>query len=164
MGDFSSVIITCEAPVYLSGILLSAIEKGSFEERLAALEAAVRVHPSQMMRLLMKKPALTLSNRRDRTQVATMLNQKRLIRIEASLTPKQAVLLWLRQEYQGRTSLEYGQWLIQRPASAAPRSRVERLVVAVFFSSSRPDLLPSSPRAMSARKSPGTGTIHSNIC
>jgi hypothetical protein len=27
--------------VYLSGILLSAIEKGSFEERLAALEAAV---------------------------------------------------------------------------------------------------------------------------
>jgi hypothetical protein len=61
-----------------------------------------------------------------------MLNQKRLIRIEASLTPKQAVPLWLRQEYQGKTSLEYGQWLIQRPASAAPRSRVERLVVAAI--------------------------------
>jgi hypothetical protein len=58
-----------------------------------------------------------------------MLKQKRLIRIEASLTPKQAVLLWLRQEYQGKTSQEYVQWLVRRPAGAAPRCRVERLVV-----------------------------------
>ena len=58
-----------------------------------------------------------------------MLKQKRLIRIESSLPPKQAVLLWLRQEYQGKTSSEYGEWLVRRPASAAPRVRVERLVV-----------------------------------
>ena len=58
-----------------------------------------------------------------------MLKQNRLIRVEAALTPKQAVLLWLRQEIQGRTSSEYARWLIQQPPSAAPRSRVEKRVV-----------------------------------
>ncbi len=58
-----------------------------------------------------------------------MLKQNRLIRVEAALTPKQAALLWLRQEIQGRTSSEYARWLIQQPPSAAPRCRVEKPVV-----------------------------------
>ena len=57
-----------------------------------------------------------------------MLKQKRLIRIETSLTPKQAVMLWLRQEHQGKISHEYARWLIQRPPSAAPRPRVGKQV------------------------------------
>jgi len=57
-----------------------------------------------------------------------MLKQKRLIRIETSLTPKQAVMLWLREEHQGKVSDEYARWLIQRPASAAPRPRVGKQV------------------------------------
>ena len=58
-----------------------------------------------------------------------MLKQNRLIRVEAALTPKQAALLWLRQEIQARTSSEYARWLIQQPPSAAPRCRVEKPVV-----------------------------------
>ncbi len=58
-----------------------------------------------------------------------MINQKRLSRIETSLTPKQAVLLWLRQEHQGRTSVEYLRYMMQRPPSARPRARVETQVV-----------------------------------
>ncbi len=58
-----------------------------------------------------------------------MINQKRLTRIETSLTPKQAVLLWLRQEHQGRTSIEYLRYMIQRPPSARPRARVETQVI-----------------------------------
>jgi hypothetical protein len=55
--------------------------------------------------------------------------KKRLTRIETSLTPKQAVLLWLRQEHQGRTSMEYLRNMMQRPPSARPRARVETQVV-----------------------------------
>src|SRR5229473_2919526 len=58
-----------------------------------------------------------------------MIKQKRLTRIETSLTPKQAVLLWLRQEHQGRTSTEYLRYMMQRPPSARPRARVETQVV-----------------------------------
>lgn len=58
-----------------------------------------------------------------------MLNEKRLTQIEMSLTPNQAVLLWLRQEFQGKTSQEYDRWLIERPLTAVPRIRVERQVV-----------------------------------
>jgi hypothetical protein len=56
------------------------------------------------------------------------MNQSRLTRIEASLTPKQAVLMWLRQEHQGKSSDEYVRWLIQRPPSCAPRPRLEKQV------------------------------------
>jgi hypothetical protein len=58
-----------------------------------------------------------------------MIKQKRLTRIETSLTPKQAVVLWLRQEHQGRTSMEYLRYMIQQPSSATPRTRVEGQVV-----------------------------------
>ena len=58
-----------------------------------------------------------------------MIQQKRLIRIESSLTPKQAVVLWLRQECKGKTSWEYARFLLQHPPSAAPRARVEKQVV-----------------------------------
>jgi hypothetical protein len=58
-----------------------------------------------------------------------MLNEKRLTQIEASLTPKQAVRLWLRQEFQGKTTQEYDRWLIEQPVTAFPRMRVERQVV-----------------------------------
>ena len=64
-----------------------------------------------------------------RTRIAQMVKQKRLIRIETSLTPKQAVLLWLRQEHQGKTSGNYARWLIERPPSASPRPRVGKQVV-----------------------------------
>jgi hypothetical protein len=57
------------------------------------------------------------------------LNEKRLTQIEVSLTPTSAVLLWVRQEHQGKTLQEYARWLIQRPVAAAPRIRVERQVV-----------------------------------
>ena len=56
-------------------------------------------------------------------------NQKRLTRIETSLSPKQAVLLWLRQEHHGRTSMEYLRDMFQQPPSARPRARVETQVV-----------------------------------
>lgn len=59
-----------------------------------------------------------------------MINEKRVAQIEAALTPRQAVLLWLRDEHQGRTMREYAQLLVQRPARTAPRSRVGRQVVA----------------------------------
>jgi hypothetical protein len=58
-----------------------------------------------------------------------MIKQKRLIRIEASLTPKQAVLLWLRQECRNKTTSEYARWLIQQPPAASPRWKVEKQVV-----------------------------------
>lgn len=58
-----------------------------------------------------------------------MIKQKRLTRIETSLTPKRAVLLWLRQEHQGRTSTEYLRYMIQQPSGARPRTRVESQVV-----------------------------------
>jgi hypothetical protein len=57
------------------------------------------------------------------------MKQRRLIRIEAVLSPKQAVLLWLRQEHQGKTSEEYVRWLLSKPPSFAPRPRVEKQVV-----------------------------------
>jgi hypothetical protein len=59
-----------------------------------------------------------------------MISEKRLTQIEAALTPKQAVLLWLRDDHRGRTTREYVQRIIQRPASASPRSRVGRQVAA----------------------------------
>jgi hypothetical protein len=58
-----------------------------------------------------------------------MIKEKRLTHIETSLTPKQAVLLWLRQEHQGRTSMEYLRYMMQQPSSARPRTRVEGQVV-----------------------------------
>jgi hypothetical protein len=58
-----------------------------------------------------------------------MINKKRLTHIEASLTLKQAVLLWLRQEHQGKTSMEYTRYMMQRPPGARPRARVETQVV-----------------------------------
>ena len=49
---------------YLSGILLSAIEKSSFEERLVALETAVATHRSQALSCRSSRMAtLILSNR-----------------------------------------------------------------------------------------------------
>ena len=63
------------------------------------------------------------------SRIAQMVKQKRLIQIETSLTPKQAVLLWLRQEQQGKTSDNYARWLIERPPSASPRPRVGKQVV-----------------------------------
>jgi len=58
-----------------------------------------------------------------------MIKQKQLTRIEAALTPKQAVLLWLRKERQGKTSEEYLRWLLMKPPTFAPRPRVEKQVV-----------------------------------
>jgi hypothetical protein len=58
-----------------------------------------------------------------------MLNEKRLTQIETSLTPKQALRLWLRQEFQGKTTQEYDRWLIAQPVTAFPRIRVERQVM-----------------------------------
>jgi hypothetical protein len=58
-----------------------------------------------------------------------MLNNKRLTQIEMSLTPDKAVLLWLRQEHQGKTTQEYTRWLFERPVAALPRNRVARQVV-----------------------------------
>ena len=46
-----------------------------------------------------------------------MIKQKRLTRIETSLTPKQVVLLWLRQEHHGRTSMEYLRDMLQQAPS-----------------------------------------------
>jgi hypothetical protein len=57
-----------------------------------------------------------------------MISQKRLIKIEMGLTPKQAVLLWFRQEYQGKTSDQIINLLLQNPLSSAPRPKVARLV------------------------------------
>jgi len=54
-----------------------------------------------------------------------MIKEKRLTHIETSLTPKQAVLLWLRQEHQGRTLLEYARYMMRQPPTARPRTRVE---------------------------------------
>jgi hypothetical protein len=58
-----------------------------------------------------------------------MISKKRLMQIETALPPEQAVVLWLRQEFQGKTSQEYARWLIERPVTACPRIRVEREVV-----------------------------------
>jgi hypothetical protein len=58
-----------------------------------------------------------------------MLNNKRLTQIEMSLTPDNAVLLWLLQEHQGKTTQEYTRWLFERPVAALPRNRVARQVV-----------------------------------
>ena len=58
-----------------------------------------------------------------------MLKQKRLVRIETCLTPKQAVILWLRQEHQGKTSQNYARLLMEQRASAAPRPKVGNQVV-----------------------------------
>jgi hypothetical protein len=59
-----------------------------------------------------------------------MINKKRLTQVETALTPKAAVLLWLRREHQGKTTREYIQGLVQLPASAAPRPRIGRQVAA----------------------------------
>jgi hypothetical protein len=58
-----------------------------------------------------------------------MIKEKRLAHVETSLNPKQAVLLWLRQEHQGKTSTEYIQYMMRRPPRARPRTRVEGQVV-----------------------------------
>lgn len=58
-----------------------------------------------------------------------MINEKRLTQVEASLTPKPAVRLWLRQEFQGKTTQEYDRWLIEQPVTSFPRIRVERQVM-----------------------------------
>jgi hypothetical protein len=62
-----------------------------------------------------------------------MLTEKRLTQIEAALTPKASVLLWLRQEHQGKTLQEYARWLFEQPLAAAPRIRVERQVVGAIW-------------------------------
>src|SRR5581483_2648575 len=58
-----------------------------------------------------------------------MTSAKRLTRIESSLTPKQAVLFWLRQEHQGKSLEEYARRNFDRGPSAAPRRKVEDQVV-----------------------------------
>jgi hypothetical protein len=55
--------------------------------------------------------------------VIPVANAKRVSRIEAALTPKQVVMLWLSQE-QGRTSVKFCRHLLQLPRSAAPSSKV----------------------------------------
>jgi hypothetical protein len=59
-----------------------------------------------------------------------MINKKRLVQVEAVLPPRQAALLWVQDHLQGKTMREYVQRVIELPASASPRSRVERQVVA----------------------------------
>lgn len=51
---------------------------------------------------------------------------KRLARVETSLTPKQAALLWLK-EAQQFDSDEYAEKMIKDPAYEAPRNRVPRM-------------------------------------
>jgi hypothetical protein len=54
--------------------------------------------------LSMKVMVLTLSNTTQGMRPFHNVRQNRLTRVEASLTPKQAVLLWFREELQGKTS------------------------------------------------------------
>src|SRR5438552_3078312 len=77
-----------------------------------------------------RKRKLSVSTREHRRSAGRkMTRDQRLVRIQASLTPKQAVLLWLKEEHQGKTSSEYLRWMMERPTSAAPRPRVQRQVV-----------------------------------
>src|SRR5205814_1683801 len=68
------------------------------------------------------------SSKQPRVPLPPVISPSRLIRVESALTPKQAVLLWLREEHQGKTSDEYLRWMMEKPPSAAPRPRVERQV------------------------------------
>jgi hypothetical protein len=61
-----------------------------------------------------------------------MINERRVVQIEAALTPMQAILLWLRREHQGKTTQEYERWLFERPVAALPRNRVARQVVSAI--------------------------------
>jgi hypothetical protein len=53
--------------------------------------------------------------------LSPLIKHERLIRIELSLTPKQAALLMVRKMYRGKTSDELERWLIQHPVSEYPR-------------------------------------------
>ncbi len=52
----------------------------------------------------------------------------RLVKVETSLTPEQAVLLWFREAQQTASYEEYAQKVMREPVSEAPRSRLPRMV------------------------------------
>ena len=59
-----------------------------------------------------------------------MTAQRRLARIEGSLSPKGATLLWLAEAHQFPTLPAYVGWLIDQPPEAAPLWRVPELAEA----------------------------------
>lgn len=57
-----------------------------------------------------------------------MTQERRLDKIENSLTPIQAVILWLQEIQQYRNVVEYVQYLRGQPESAAPITRITRQI------------------------------------
>ncbi len=57
-----------------------------------------------------------------------MTLNKRLDKMERSLTPKQAVILWLQEIRQYRNGLEYVQFLRSQPESAAPIYKITKQI------------------------------------
>ena len=55
-------------------------------------------------------------------------HDKRLSKVEHSLTPKQAMLLWLEEAQQRESLQSYARWLKEQPDSAYPLSRLPRQV------------------------------------
>jgi len=91
---------------------------------LTALEAAVSQPAQRGMPAFAEGAVFESWGRALRNGMNPVANAKRVSRIEVALTPKQAVMLWLSQEQQGRTSVEICRDLLQLPRSAAPRSKV----------------------------------------
>lgn len=56
------------------------------------------------------------------------LQAKRLDKLEGSLTPKQAMLLWLEEAQQHGSLQGHARWLKEQPDSAYPLSRLPRQV------------------------------------
>ena len=46
------------------------------------------------------------------------------------LTPKEAVICWIREAHQFDSLLDYGRWLLEQPEDAYPLIRMPRQVVA----------------------------------
>ena len=57
-----------------------------------------------------------------------MTLNKRLDKIERSLTPKQAVILWLQEIQQYRNAVEYAQFLRGQPESARPLYKITKQI------------------------------------
>ena len=57
-----------------------------------------------------------------------MTLNRRLDKIERSLTPKQAVILWLQEIQQYRNGWEYARFLASQPESAAPIYKITKQI------------------------------------
>src|SRR5450756_390914 len=68
---------------------------------------------------------------------------KRVGNVEDNLTPREAVICWIREAHEFDSLLDYGRWLLEQPEEAYPLIRMPKQVVAAVRAQNKgkPDIL-----------------------